>query len=292
VDGAAEPAIQCEIRDGSERNPLIGIRQPFRLWSLTRRLRLRAPSAARVFFAYYSGRRRLLRRMAPETMVIDIPGWGKVPIRPNGQDHILLTQIFVHEEYRLRADKVRRIVDLGANIGMATVYLNRLFPEAEIACVEPSPQNTPLLKQAIALNRIRASVFEAAIGPTEGSVDLFLSSEPYCTSVVNAINSVGVVRVPQVSMRHVMRQMGWDDIDLLKIDIEGAERSVLTENNSWLDKVRMVIGESHVDVGYSYAQLQRDLGEHGFVLETVIEETDTYGATFRGTNARAPVAPA
>jgi FkbM family methyltransferase len=258
---------------------------------MTRRLRLAAPSAVRLFGAYYFGRRPLLRRIVPRTMVLDIPGWGKVPVRANGLDHLLLMQIFVEQEYRLPAANVRRIVDLGANIGMATVYLSRLFPDAEIACVEPSPQNIPVLKQAIALNGIRARVFEAAIGPAEGSVDLFLSSRPDCTSIVHAVDSVGVVKVPQLSMGQVMRQMGWDDIDLLKLDIEGAERFLLAENNSWLDKVRAVVGEGHANVGYSYAQLQRDLGEHGFVLETIIEETDTYGATFRGTNSRAPVAP-
>src|ERR1039457_5725725 len=136
-------------RRRSERNLLVSLRQPFRLWKLARRLRLAAPSTARLFGAYYFGRRPLLRRIAPKNMVIDIPGWGKVHMQ----------------------------------------------------------------------------------------------------------DSVGVVKVPRVSMWHVMRQMGWGDIDLLKLDIEGAERFLLTENNSWLDKVRAVVGEGQVNVGYSYAQL-------------------------------------
>ena len=269
---------------------MINVRQPFRLLTLARRLGLGPASTARMFCSYYFGRRPFLRRFAPEIMIIDIPKWGKIPLRTNGHDHSLLIQIFVNEGYRLPVQNVRRIVDLGANIGMASVYLSKLFPESEIACVEPSPQNTPLLKKAIALNGIRARVFEAAIGATESSVDLYLSTLPDCTSVLHAIDPVGVVRVPQVSMWEVMRQMGWDHIDLLKIDIEGAERFVLGENNSWLDKVSVIVGESHVNVGYSYAQLQRDLREHGFVLETIIEETEAYGATFMGKNSRAPLA--
>ncbi len=253
---------------------------------MTRRLRLSATSTSRVFVAYYFGRRPFLRRFAPETLIIDLPDWGKIPIRANGEDTSLLRQIFVNGEYDLPSENVRRVVDLGANIGMATLYLSRKFPDAEIACVEPSPQNAPLLKRVIALNGVRARVFEAAIGPADGSIDLFLSAQPDCTSVVNAVNPVGVINVPQISMDHLMKDMGWDGIDVLKLDIEGAEKFLLTENQSWLEKVRMVVGESHVNVGYSYAQLSKDLTDHGFVLKTMIEERGNYGATFQGTNSR------
>jgi FkbM family methyltransferase len=268
---------------------LINLRQPLHLWEITRRLGLAAPSTMRLFVSYYFGRRAVLQRFAPGILLIDVPQWGKIPLRTNGEDHSLLKQIFVDQVYRVPMINVRHIVDLGANIGVATVFLSRLFPDAEIACVEPSPQNTPLLEQTITLNGIRARVFETAIGPRDGLVDLFLSSTPDCTSAVHADNSFAVTRVPQITMPHVMREMGWDGIDVLKIDIEGSERYLLTENQDWLGRVKMVVGESHLHVDYSYAQLQRDLGERGFALETVIAETNSYGATFQGTNSRIPV---
>jgi len=220
------------------------------LWTLTRRLRLSLSSTVNVFVAYYFGRRPFLRKFAPETLVIDIPEWGKIPIRANGEDTSLLRQILVDGEYNLPSENVRRVVDLGANIGLATVFLSRRFPDAEIACVEPSPQNIPLLKRVIAMNGIRACVFEAAIGPVDGSIDLFLSAQPDCTSVVNAVNTVGIVKVPQISMEHLMKDMGWEGIDVMKLDIEGAEKFLLTENQAWLGKVRMVVGESHANVGH------------------------------------------
>lgn len=266
---------------------LLNLGYPRQLWQFSRQLKLGGGSTARLFAAYYLGRRPFLQRMAPSTLVIDVPGWGKVPVRPNSQDHQLLNQMFVDNVYRLKGAKVRRIVDLGANIGVATVYMHRIFPEAEIACVEPSVQNIPVLKQAIALNGIKARVFEAAIGPSDGTIDLFLSAEPDCTSVVHAVDPVGVVKVAQVSMATVMQQMGWDEIDLLKIDIEGAERTLLTQNHGWLDKVGMVVGESHVNVGYEYDQMKRDLSAHGFALETLIEGCESYGVTFQGASPRA-----
>jgi FkbM family methyltransferase len=257
----------------------------FRLWGLSRRLRLGPQSTASLFEAYYFGRRLWLKRRLPrDTVVIDLPDWGRVPIRINGYDTFLLHEIFVGQAYRVDVPGVRTVLDLGANIGMATVYLHRLFPGAEFACVEPSPQNLSLLKQSVSLNGVRARVFEAAVGAEEGEVDLYLSPQPDWTSTIPGPEATGVVRVPQVSVPEVMRQMGWGEIDLLKIDVQGAEKFVLGRNNSWLRSVRFLVGESHLGVEYSYEQLIHDLAALGFSVKARIPETPEHGATFVATN--------
>jgi FkbM family methyltransferase len=254
---------------------------------LARNLQLGLASTANLFGAYYFGRRPWLRRFFPETVVLDLPAWGKVLVRTNGYDFGLLDQIFVRQDYRLEASGIRRILDLGANIGMAAVYLHRLFPEAEFACVEPSPQNIPLLKRALELNGIRSRVIEAAVGAESGTINLHVSAKPDCTSVYSVEDPLSVVAVPLISVREVLEQVKWDGVDLLKIDIEGSEKDVLGRNNSWLRGVRVITGESHVNAGYPYAALERDLGTFGFVLETLIPETTEYGASFRGVNSNA-----
>ncbi len=241
-----------------------------------------------MFVAYYAGRRRVLGNLFPKVVTLDLPAWGKVPVRCNGYDLGLLIQIFVRKDYQMEAWGVRRILDLGANIGMSALFLHRLFPEAEIACVEPSPANTPLLKRAMALNGIRGQVFDGAIGAEPGCVDLYLSDRPDCNSVIPTGQPDGVVRVPQFSVPQIMERMGWDGIDVLKLDIEGAEKGLFGSDNSWLSQVRYITGESHINIGYSYVALRADLEAYGFVLETVIPETEDYGASFRGINTRHP----
>ena len=261
---------------------MISIRQPARLWELARQLRLGWGSTASLFGSYYFGRRAALQRFFPDTVTIDLPEWGKVLLRANAYDHVALARTFLRQDYLFEASGVRLILDLGANIGMATVFLSRLFPQAEIACVEPSPHNIPLLKRAVALNGIRARVFEAAVGAESGTVDLYISTNPECNSVYPVEGSSKVVPVPVIPVPQIMSEMGWDTIDVLKIDIEGAEKAVLHRNNSWLRNVRLITGESHVNAGYPYADLQADLHAFGFALETVIPETAVYGASFRG----------
>jgi len=267
---------------------LISFHQPLELWRLSRRLGLGIPSTMNLYRLYYCARRPALRKLAPDSLVLDLPRWGKVNLRTNGHDLNLLHQIFVREDYRLDVPEqpVHRVLDLGANIGMATLYLAKLFPEAEFACVEPSPQNLSLLRRTLEMNQLRARVFEAAAGSEPGEIQLYLSSQPDCNSIYASAQASGSIQVPLLTVPEIMRQMGWDSIDLLKIDIEGAERLVLGENNSWLARVRIITGESHVNVGYPYAQVEKDLASFGFVLESLIPETADYGASFRGANSR------
>jgi FkbM family methyltransferase len=264
---------------------LISLRQPARLRELARQLQLTGGSTAKLFCAYYGGRRAAFKNLSPETVVLQSSTWGKLPLRTNSHDIEILRQMFIRQDYSLKASGVRRILDLGANIGMASLYLKRLFPDAEFACVEPSPQNVALLKQTLALNAISGRIFEAAAGAEQGEIELHLSDKPDCNSVLPVKGSSRSVRVPLVSVPDIMARMGWDSIDLLKIDIEGAEKDVLSRNNGWLRQVRILIGESHVDVGYSYAALQADLARFGFGVTTLIPETEEYGALFRAERA-------
>jgi FkbM family methyltransferase len=267
---------------------MVSLRQPLYLFCLSRKLGLMRMSTIKLFVAYYSGRRRAIRKFFPKMVTLNLPAYGMVPVRTNGYDHSLMSQIFVRKDYQMEARGVRHILDLGANIGMSAVFLHRLFPDAEIACVEPSPGNTPVLKRAIELNGIDGRIFEGAIGAESGFVDLFLSERPDCNSVIYGGEPAQTIRVPQFSVPQIMEQMGWDSIDVLKLDIEGAEKGMFGEHSSWLNKVRYITGESHVNIGYSYAALSADLERYGFVLEVVIAETSEYGASFRGVNTRHP----
>jgi hypothetical protein len=79
------------------------------------------------------------------------------------------------------------------------------------------------------------------------------------------------IEVDVVSVPSLMALMGWEDIDLLKIDIEGGEKEVLAGNPAWLRKVRCIVGEGHLGVGYGVDACRRDLEPMGFRVEPVVE---------------------
>ena len=191
-------------------------------------------------------------------------------------DILILREVFTGV-YELPLSRATRILDLGANIGISAIYFNQRFPDATIACVEASPQNQPFLAENIQANRISARVFRAAISDTGGNLVLAWDGDGSCQ--VPSSQYTSLVDVPAMTVPDVLREMKWDRLDLLKIDIEGGERRVLHVNNDWLSLVSVIAGEIHEC--YSPENLRNDLEPFGFKLQ--ISNPTKYGqATFIG----------
>jgi FkbM family methyltransferase len=177
--------------------------------------------------------------------------------------------VFLDREYDC-AEKFstppQRIVDLGGNIGFGSVFLSRLFPGAHFAVVEPDPRNLELLEKNLALNAVQARIFAGAIGPEAGELALRFGDNPTCSSLAGTgmHDLAGTVQVKLNTVPEVLAAMHWDRIDLLKIDIEGAEESLLTQNNAWLGKVKSILIEVHPNTTAEH--LNRHLGPYGFQL--------------------------
>src|ERR1700676_2223382 len=190
------------------------------LWTTGGRLGLNLLDRAKYAFSWYlSSRHALLAMIAPAHFIVHLPRGIRVPIRPNGVDYKTLADIFERHSYDLSAVGIKRVLDLGANIGAATLFLASRFPEAEFACVEPSPDNRVVLREAIMLNRIRATVFEGAVGTDAGEADLHLGCSADMFSLTPAKGSAQKLRVRQFAVPDLLAALGWDEIDLLKVDI-------------------------------------------------------------------------
>ena len=171
-----------------------------------------------------------------------------VKLRPGTADSSTFEKIFVWKEYDIALPKnTRTILDCGANIGLATVWFAQVCPEASILAIEPEPQNYRLLEQNCApysnIRTLRAAVWNR-------SCDLFLSS------VHSRVDSYQFAEecnprsdsVKAYDLSTIMANEGVDTIDVLKIDIEGAEAAVFTDNFlNWFRKTRMLIIEIHGD---------------------------------------------
>jgi FkbM family methyltransferase len=235
------------------------------LWTTGRRLGLNPPDRVKYALSCYASRcHPLFARAAPLHFTVQLPGGIKALIRPNGVDHGTLADIFDRRLYELSADGVKRVLDLGANIGAATLFFAARFPQAEFACVEPFPGNLAVLREAIRLNRIRATVFGGAVGTEAGEADLHVDGHPDAFSLTPAEPSTHKLRVRQFSVPELLDALGWNEIDLLKIDIEGYEKTLFRGNNAWLSRVRLIIGEAHEHVGYQIGDVRADLAAFGF----------------------------
>jgi FkbM family methyltransferase len=152
-------------------------------------------------------------------------------------------------EAKLQPADVETVLDIGANIGIASVYFATVFPNATIHAFEPEPRNCEvLMANANAVGRIKVHPF--ALGAEDGELELFDSEDKANLGGFSA-HGLGVnpSRSKPVPMRHAGRAvaaLGILRADVLKIDTEGAECEILTAmDRAFLGRVRVIMGELH-----------------------------------------------
>jgi FkbM family methyltransferase len=149
-----------------------------------------------------------------------------------------------YEEVSVAGGDVQTIVDLGANTGLAARWLLEQLPQARVVSVEPEPGNAAILRHNLANYGARARVIEACIGAWERRVALVGSfGEEFGYSMVEAENG----NIAVVTMALVVDELGTDRIDLLKCDIEGAEKELFENRSEWLANVGVMHVECHGD---------------------------------------------
>jgi len=184
---------------------------------------------------------------------------GTIHIRPRDTDADVFENIFVRrrpydlgpfpqqarvvDAYRriLSSGDLPVIVDAGANVGAASRWFARAFPEAAIVAIEPDPGSAAVCrKNLIAVPR--AQVIEAAIGSTPGHVEVLPAAESLGTRTVRS--SSGGVRI--VTVDDALHSAGEKARPFIaKIDIEGFERDLFSANTGWIAKMPVVMVEPH-----------------------------------------------
>lgn len=179
----------------------------------------------------------------------------------------VLHGVYVEEEYdltRMLKGYPRTILDLGANIGMASTYLHLCYPEARIACVEPDPRNLPTLQEMFEKNRVAAKVFPCAVADKPGTFNLMMGRDSTMSALEGSSirSSADSVPVTVRIMQDVLGELNWESVDLMKIDIEGTEDDLLSKNNDWLTKVNAIVIEVHPNT--SASKIDSYLKPYGF----------------------------
>ncbi len=132
------------------------------------------------------------------------------------------------------------VVDVGAHIGTFTLLsaLNILKTHGKgvVVSLEPVSINYTLL-----INNIKANQFEHVVIPVKAAL--------YPKAINVKIGWLGIKEmVRSITMDDVMKiinNYGYSSIDLLKIDVEGVEIDILTQNNEWLRYINAIVIELH-----------------------------------------------
>ena len=156
--------------------------------------------------------------------------------------------IFVRESLAFNSRRPRpRILDCGANLGLASLYFKRRFSDARITAFEPDPVITALLRRNLARNGgADIEVVEAAVWSARERLTFF-SDEADAGALAaversDAGSQRSAIAVDSIRLREWLER---EDVDLLKLDIEGAELVVLQDVESALSSVAAIHLEVH-----------------------------------------------
>jgi FkbM family methyltransferase len=168
-----------------------------------------------------------------------------VVCRPAVSDFHGLRHIFVdHDSDVPMEEPPKLIIDGGANVGYASVLFANKYPDARILAVEPDDENGRLLQQ----NCSRLPNVELLKGGIWGRRCRLRIANPHCDPqgfrVVEADDPES--SMPAYTVDDLIERSGQEYIDILKLDVEGAEVNIFSAANlGWLDRTRVLSIETH-----------------------------------------------
>jgi FkbM family methyltransferase len=140
------------------------------------------------------------------------------------------------------------VVDIGAHVGLFSVYTSRILKARRIVSVEPDASNFDLLSKNIHVNHIEnATVVEAAVAGESG--EKWISINPSNTGGHSLYRHGPHARLVRVlSLMDLFESSGISECSLLKIDCEGAEMEIFkTAPDGLLKRVSAISLEYHLD---------------------------------------------
>lgn len=202
-----------------------------------------------------------------------------VHLRPHGGDIFVLYEICMLQSYRipetlLDPNKVEVIVDCGANIGITSLYFASRYPKAKIFSIEPHPDNFKILKENTRSEERIVPINAAVVGAPRETIKLSTDAPAWGNKITDQDNGISV---PAISLTQLREKYGVGRIDLLKVDIEGAEKEVFA-NGEFLPDVNFGIIELHD--GYSHSQFERDINRWSFAMRLPDPGGETQMITF------------
>jgi FkbM family methyltransferase len=198
----------------------------------------------------------------------------KFKIRVNSADKISIWETWKLQSYIKNDSDIKpadTVIDLGAHIGAFTIFAARKAPLGRVYAFEPEPNNFRLLKENIFLNSLNnVYPFQKAVTGKLGKVKLFVESDSSSTNSILEYTyqtPKKTISVSSTTLEHILTDNHIDTVDLLKIDIEGAEYDVLLNTPPHIfKKIKRIALEYHDNLNHEHTikQLVDFLHAQGF----------------------------
>ncbi|MGN6194456.1 MAG: FkbM family methyltransferase [Ginsengibacter sp.] len=180
----------------------------------------------------------------------------KIWLRPFSSDRKVYDQIFKKQEYKpvihffsqFFVESPRLIIDLGGNIGLASVYFSALFPNAKIFAVEPFGSNIELAEKNMTENISKFKLIKGGVWTTNTTLGLnrkFRDGKEWSINLIEDEKGE-VAGFSLLDLLNEIREK--ESVDILKIDIEGTEKKLFEDKeyaSNFLKNIKCLAIEIH-----------------------------------------------
>lgn len=188
---------------------------------------------------------------------------GTIPpisLRFDTSDMLVFNQVLLEKQYfpivsYFNYNKIspRLIVDCGGNIGLTSYFFAKKYPSSIIKCYEPDWKNYSMAKLNLSEFQ-NVQLFQNAIWSAKLKLQL---SKDFRDGFEWSIQTRTIEPdrfgdfVDAVTIQSIFKSSGFDQIDYLKVDVEGTEFEIFKESNdlAFLDKVKLISIEIHNEMG-------------------------------------------
>jgi FkbM family methyltransferase len=170
-------------------------------------------------------------------------------LRRKTSDIPTFNQIFTNKDYEIDLEFYPQvIIDAGANIGLSAIYFTNKYPESKVICIEPEKSNFDVLLRNIEKYKNISTLKNALSNQPKQIINVidngwgnwgFMTESEDTSKTKKIVDSVKTITIDEIINNNNIKV-----IDLLKIDIEGAEKELFESNyENWLPYVRCLIIE-------------------------------------------------
>jgi FkbM family methyltransferase len=197
-----------------------------------------------------------------ESKAITTPSY-KISLREKTSDFHVYGEIFMKEDYKSLIEQYKRqfkghqpttLIDVGANIGCASIYFKTHFPLASIYAIEAEISNFKQLEKNILLNNyqnVYCSHNAFWVNEEEITLDKSFRDGREWAFATRPKQDLDKETVKGITFANLLQKYNLERVNILKIDIEGAEKWILNDAETMkliAQKVDFLLIEFHEDV--------------------------------------------
>src|SRR3989338_5242752 len=190
-------------------------------------------------FVYF----KILRR---DYVIFETYSGLKIKLRTRSTDLMALTNVWLVEEYsnfRINGNDI--IIDIGAHIGLFTLYASQYCKNGTIFCFEPVDENYNILLDNIKQNNLKnVKPFKSAVSKSESTITIYRNKDEAGHSMFSSTSHA--LKVNSISLKKIIDENSVNQCNLIKMDCEGAEYEIIESLPlEYFKKISKLIIEYH-----------------------------------------------